>query len=195
MGKNMIILVALFLGACANNTSNIAELSPDIVNEKIEVRFHLTETEAYCGGAKPPQELLDELNTPKAMANTSIFLRNDTVNNIEDSIDYTFTSNQEGWINAKLPAGQYSVVFADKKDRKTYEDMLEQYKTSTRLYKAIDTDCLQSYFRQPEKVIHVTEKGENKYEIKNRKHCKRSVPCATYIGPVPPSAPPKNTER
>lgn len=191
MGKIMIIMAALLLGACANNTSNLVDQSSEGEEAKYEVRLHLTSTKAYCGGAKPPQELLDELNTPKPMDSTPVFLRKGTTNNIEQPIDYAMTSNEDGWAKAQLPAGQFSVVFADKKDQQTYDSLFNKYKSSSRMYKAIDTTCLQSYFRKPEKVIVVEKKGANTFEVKDRIHCSRSVPCATYTGPVPPAAPNK----
>lgn len=183
-----LILVSF---SCSTNVSvNSGDAENQVESQEVSIR--VTETSAYCGGAKPSQEILDELNTPKSLPKTTIYLRKGEVNDVEQSIDYALKSDEKGLINVMLPAGKYSIVFDNKKDQSKYEELLDQYGKPTDAYKAIDTNCLQTYFRKPEKVIHVERSAENEFSVNYRNRCSwGSVPCAIYIGPIPPSAPPR----
>ena len=70
---------------------------------KFAVGITLTQTESYCGGAMPPPELLEDLNTPKPYAGKQVFLFNDALICL-DSIEASDTS-----FKTALSAGHYTL--------------------------------------------------------------------------------------
>jgi hypothetical protein len=62
--KNLLIIASflLFLLACKNNQSGIQNTNA--------IQFDIYYTEQYCGGAAPPDELMEELHTPKPYSDT-----------------------------------------------------------------------------------------------------------------------------
>lgn len=59
---------------------------------------------SYCGGARPTEEIIRELATPKLLPNSAFMLRN------KDS-KYRIQTNQDGEFTANLPAGHFDVYF------------------------------------------------------------------------------------
>lgn len=64
-----------------------AEKCNNSPNHKVVV--NLTKTEAYCGGAEPPEELLVELNTPTTYTGGSVYIFND----LKDCVDSITSSD------------------------------------------------------------------------------------------------------
>ena len=74
------------------------------------IKFEITSTEDYCGGAAPPEEMLAELKTPKPY-NGIVYIHKD-VNRADDGITLNVTegkSSQVGFIE-----GEY-FIFKDEK--------------------------------------------------------------------------------
>ena len=177
------------LFACSNTKKvNVSEKQI----EKFDVVINATTTQAYCGGAKPSEEVLKELNTPSPAPNVNLYLRKGDSNNIENEIDYQFTTDDSGKVKTSLPAGRYSIVFENKKNRATYDGLLEKYGKETSYQTAIDTTCLNMFFAQPNVVLIVEEKNENAITVNRMLHCQWTrIPCSNYKGELPPTAPPK----
>lgn len=186
-----IILIATVsvLLACSN-TKEVDQSSDKV--EKFDVIINATTTQAYCGAIEPAQEVLDELNTPTPAPNVKVYLRKGDKNDIEKEIDYEFLTDDSGQVKSKLPAGTYSIVFENKKDKSVYADLLEKYGKETSHQTAIDKECLKKFFAEPNAVLEVKESGENSVNVNRRKGCEwTKIPCSHFTGPMPPSAPPK----
>jgi hypothetical protein len=112
-------LLMVVLAACSPRTSETAdqpENSDEITNETpVDVNvtskdsvsvFYGTimNTQSYCGGARPPQELLTELATPKPYGNRSLVFYN-TVSKKE----YGFNTDEHGHYEVELPLGKYEL--------------------------------------------------------------------------------------
>ena len=66
--RNTLIAVLLFLGLSAEKCNQIPGYS---------VNLSLTQTEAYCGGAMPPPELIKDLATPKPYSGPKVYVFGD----------------------------------------------------------------------------------------------------------------------
>lgn len=189
MLKFILISTVGLLIACSNSKG--VEVSDKQI-EKLDVVIQATTTQAYCGGAKPSEETLAELNTPKPASNVKIYLRKGASNNIENAVDYEFTTDNSGEVKTSLPAGKYSIVFENKKDRATYNDLIEKYGKETSYQTAIDTSCLSKFFAESNAVLIVDENKENTISVNRMMRCQWTrIPCSNYKGELPPSAPPK----
>lgn len=184
----LITTVALFL-ACSNSKDVQSE---DGQQEKYEVVISATTTQVYCGGARPTEEILEELRTPIPAPNVFLYLRKGDTNFIQNEIDYQFKTDDSGRVEVNLPTGTYSIVFENKKDVSVYNELLEKYGKETSYQTAIDTNCLNAYFKQPNAILTVEENGENAITVNRQMRCTATrIPCSHYKGALPPSAPPK----
>jgi hypothetical protein len=95
--KILLPIVALLLfWTCGLNAQSSAK-------KKITINYNL----AYCGGAKPPQELLDNLNSPKPLANCKIKLvRVDSLKKVKAKV---FKTDKNGSALLKVKEGTYKV--------------------------------------------------------------------------------------
>jgi biopolymer transport protein ExbD len=171
-----------------NNTTETKEMS-----KKHMISINLTTTQSYCGGAVPTNEMEMELQTPKKLANTTIYIREGLINDWSMPIVAQGVSDENGVVKVELTDGSYSIVFENKADNKEFKNLLELYGEKTIHREAIDEECLKNYMSQPEAVVTVAN-GKTGSAIIINKHipCSwNSIPCSGYHGPLPPSAPPR----
>jgi hypothetical protein len=116
----------------------------------------ITETQQYCGGAPPPQFLLDELNTPKPVANYKLFIRKNS-NDFNTQIYKEVITDSAGRFSVSLEPGKYSVVDSRKKDKQTYSDLVKKYKTKTATTGPIDEKCLKAHFLKEDFIIEISK--------------------------------------
>ena len=155
--------------------------------ELFEVIGMITETQSYCGGAAPPQDLLDELSKPKPIKGYSMYIRK-TSNNIKNPILYIILTDSNGHFKIKLPVGSYSIVDDSKKDSQTYNDYLNKYRHASESFGPLDEKCYSKYFSTPDFVIKV-EKSKKITSLAHNYHrsCSWSRnPCMEFRGQYPP---------
>jgi hypothetical protein len=153
--------------------------------DTLNVEITVTQTASYCGGARPSEEILQELNSPIPSANTKVFIGRG-VENAGHGVILETVTDVDGKVRVELPSGDYYLVF----ETKTIENktkLLGAYREETAYYSAMDVDCLENWFKQPDFVFSV-EKNKSKSVVVN-KHipCSWSaIPCVDYRGPLPP---------
>jgi hypothetical protein len=111
-----IITLMVLLAACSPRTSGgtenvevIAEETPADMNvtpkDSLSVFYGtITNTQSYCGGARPPQELLTELATPKPYGNhLLVFVHTGSQK------EYSFITDEHGHYEVELPLGKYEL--------------------------------------------------------------------------------------
>lgn len=154
---------------------------------KLPVTIHLTQTSSYCGGAAPPEELLQALATPQILPGEKFYIRSGNKNNPDATPLAEAVSNQNGDATFQLSAGEYYIVFENKLDRSTFEEYKLRYGKSTDYYDAIDLKCLEDWLVKPELVFLVSDTGANQFTLNVHKPCSwNSVPCAQFTGSLPP---------
>jgi hypothetical protein len=99
-----ILSITLLAMSCHNQKSaSNSNLSPDqfMVTGKVEQKL------TYCGGAKPTQDIIDNLKSPKALKNFKLYIKKDELNHQNAlPIDSTVT-NEQGHFKISLPQGNY----------------------------------------------------------------------------------------
>lgn len=118
MKQVMVIIGALMVlsTACSPRNSGGSETVEVIVEEtpadmdvtpkdSLSVFYGtITNTQSYCGGARPPEELLKELATPKPYGNRSlVFFHSGSKK------EYGFTTDEHGHYEVELPIGKYEL--------------------------------------------------------------------------------------
>ncbi|MES2556909.1 MAG: hypothetical protein V4604_12205 [Bacteroidota bacterium] len=117
MKKGLVFISAIImvLAACSPRTSDTVLPADGVENESVITEetpkdslsaFYGTilNTQSYCGGARPPQELLTELATPKPYGNRSLVFVH-TVSHKE----YGFVTDEHGHYEVELPLGKYEL--------------------------------------------------------------------------------------
>lgn len=203
MNKNIVLVLSIFIGfsllSCkskrSNVNKNVDKENLDNVNlpKMYPIAINITSTESYCGGAAPNDQIMLDLQTPKKLANTAIYIRNGETNDWNKPIIAEGISDENGLVKVELPDGIYCVVFSNKSTKKEFDSMINQYGEKTMYREAIDKECLLNFMMQPEIVFTVKNGKTGAPIIINRhKPCDwNSVPCSEYHGPLPPSTPPR----
>ncbi len=93
----------------ADSLSVVVDETPEDMNvtpkDSLSVFYGtILNTQSYCGGARPPQELLNELATPKPYGNRSLVFVHTTSHK-----EYTFTTDEHGHYEVELPLGKYEL--------------------------------------------------------------------------------------
>ncbi|HET6990629.1 MAG TPA: hypothetical protein VFJ43_04860, partial [Bacteroidia bacterium] len=68
----------------------------------------------YCGGARPTQEILDELAQMKPLTKSTLKLKN-------KSGEYFITTDSKGKFSIAIPPGKYDVYLTKKTDKNIYD--------------------------------------------------------------------------
>lgn len=151
------------------------------------ITLFFTQTSSYCGGAAPPEELLQSLTTPIPLTGEKFYVRKGNKNNPDEKPILEWVSDANGIASFHLNPGEYYVVFENKLDRSTFEEYVNIYGKGNNYYGPIDTKCLEEWLLKPELVFIVSDTGENSFTINTHKPCSwNSVPCTQYTGPLPP---------
>jgi len=77
----------------------------------MDVTLNVTMTSNYCGGAPPPEEMLEKLNTPKKFTNQSFFVS--TQKSLMDNLIEMKTTSA-GTLDISLEMGTYYVFLPQK---------------------------------------------------------------------------------
>lgn len=74
-------------------------------NKKMAVYYGTIQyTESYCGGARPPEELLKQYATPKPFASDTLRFKN-----VQTGAEFLVATDEHGHYEAILPAGNYVI--------------------------------------------------------------------------------------
>jgi hypothetical protein len=154
--------------------------------KKINVEIRITRTSAYCGGARPSQEVMTELQTPKPYSGKKLYLKKGEKNTFTTKIFMEITSDSAGKVNCQLQPGKYLIVDEFKKDTSYYNRLKKRYSTLTPNYSAIDKLCLKNWYEQPDLVFELKEGEVKDLTINFHKNCTwNEIPCIEFKGPVP----------
>ncbi len=133
----------------------------------------------YCGGARLPQEKLDELTKPRPFPNKTFYIRKGTINDARNEVVAQFTTDNKGLFSITLPAGTYAILV---------EEQLrpidkEQYSADNH---KVDEKCLEEWWKKPYYVLTVegaSPPDSLHFQFTHRCHLTTDIPCITYNGP------------
>jgi hypothetical protein len=145
----------------------------------------ITGTSAYCGGARPPDELLAQLGTPTPRPGKKVYIKKGEVNSFNSKVVAELTTDTAGKFHVKLPPGKYLIVDEEKKDLSYYNKLFKEYKSQTESYEAVDTVCLKAWYLKPDFTFEVKNSEIKNISVNYRKEC-FNLPCTRFRGPYPP---------
>ena len=133
----------------------------------------ITQTSSYCGGAAPPQEMLERLSRPQPYANQVYYIGKIGK---KKSTFQKITSDTLGAFLLQLPVGKYVVFSAEK--------MKPFIMPASNKYTKYDAACLRKQYATPDASFEI--KNKNVAVNWNVHHaCFYSLPCTIYRGPMP----------
>ena len=137
----------------------------------------VTETNQYCGGARPSQEMLDELTAPKPLADKVLLIKSGKINTNSRSVQKTKT-DPYGNFTLILKAGTYCIVEESKGKKFTP-------KTNDEIYEW-DNDCLKKNWEACDHLMVVGKDKVDNININYQKYCDYRQPCLKkFKGPLP----------
>jgi hypothetical protein len=146
-----------------------------------------TESYAYCGGARPSQEILDNAEKAIPTANKILYLKKGSSNIVKQKIVFKVITDANGQFSFLLSPGKYCIVGSDKIDTKYFQLLSTKYARDSKTYKAIDKKCLINWLAEPLYGFEVKTSNNDTIKIHYTKPCDwNSIPCAQFTGAVPP---------
>jgi hypothetical protein len=138
------------------------------------VNITITQTSNYCGGVRPTEEMLAELNHPQPVSANQVFY---IVKGKSHNYKYykKVITDETGSINIKLPLGSYG-LYSEAQLKKFQKRINTEEQTW-------DNDCLLKAHKKP--LIIFDNKRTKKVQVNIHKKCFYSQDCGVYNGPLP----------
>lgn len=181
-----IILVLLTVWICGAMMWSCASIFNTSKKEAL-VEFHIMKKGVYCGGARPSEQMLMELEKTVPLGSIQFYIKTGTVNDPSAPAICSSITDEEGLAFVNLKPGDYLLVFEDKQDWSQYTRWKEEFAIAKHPYGAMDTLCLRNWIQTPEVVFHVHVDSTHRIEIVRPDKCFwNNIPCIEYIGSIPP---------
>ena len=137
-------------------------LLPFSLLSQTKVNIQILQKHNYCGGAKPPAEILAQYDKPKPYAGKKLVIVSANGKTV------TAVTNPEGYLKIKLKAGAYKV----------YEDWRYYKKTPDGTdSKNFDSECLKLAWQKVDITIDAQKKTQSiKIDI-DEAYCMHTIPC------------------
>ena len=162
-----------------------AETKTQTSETKISVTGNVIQTNSYCGGAAPPDFLLEELATPRPFPDKKFHVIKGDANTPDRKIILSFTSDSAGSFSFQLESGTYSIIL----EEQISSPDAKKYKTESQ---SINEDCYKNWWAKPFYLLKAEEsekatgiKGLS-FNFHHRCFISSDVPCLQYEGPAPP---------
>lgn len=141
-------------------------------------------TSDYCGGARPTEEMLDKLKTPKPYVGKKIYIRKGVVNTVDSPILYALVTDDEGKFTAQLPAGNY-VIIDEYRINNGFTDSL--FANTLQNIRTNDPACIKQWFNDGLAKFKVDKADQTLPQLNIHQQCFRpdGVPCLMYTGELP----------
>jgi len=147
--KNILFIAfvgsLLVLSSCASRK----------VKEKMTV-LQVLATHEYCGGAMPSEELLEDLNKPKPLSNTKIYI---APSGQETSHIHEYKLDKNGMVNLRLEGTDYLVFLYNP------VEVDKEIKAQSESADAQDSECLPAWKLLISSDLIIPEEEQEKIEI------------------------------
>ncbi len=147
----------------------------------------VVQTSAYCGGAAPPEELLESLRKEKPFPNKALVVRAGSANTLKSPVLREFTVDAEGNFKISLPPGEYCILDAAKRDKPRISDYAKGAAkipgppSPTEPYR-VDEECLRAWWQSCDITLKLGKRSLRNVLIKFHQGC--YPPCVTGY-PIP----------
>lgn len=130
----------------------------------------ITKTTPYCGGANPPEQILEEARKKKIPFGEKFYIIKGTHNSLNRKITDTLVFDSSGKCSAILKPGCYSII---------NDFGFKRLQADTGLY---DMDCLKKLWMTPLLVFKVVKGKSETFSYNIAEPCPHNKPC--YKGEV-----------
>lgn len=144
--------------------------------KRYSVVVTITQTSDYCGGARPSEEILQELAKPGPLPNTNFYLVKGQKNGKGIKIIRKVKTDSEGSINLLLSKGIYALLSEDQ-----IKPFVPKKNDEFHIW---DNNCLKQKWEKPLVIVNPTRQKKYNYNI--HKVCFYAPECCEYRGPYPP---------
>ncbi len=177
---NIGILLATFLMFADAFTT-----MPDPVEDysKYTVSGQIEYTGRYCGGAPPPQRLLENIRKKKPRAGFKLYIRAGNMNDSRAPIIDSTMTDEHGRFIFHLPPGDYVLLSSYHKNREIFTTW-----RNDDYIRISDRNCLEKWWRDGLAKFSVRNQPVDDIYLHFQKQCflPLGVPCLVYKGPFPP---------
>ena len=149
-----------------------------------KVSGKVIQTNEYCGGANPSEEIIEALRKEKPLPDKRLFVRAGTLNKITRPVLQSFTTDAEGNFEISLPPGDYCVIEEGKKDQLKIPDFSKENEKlpPAEAYRLTSEECLRTWWRACDQTLRVKRQSLKGVVIRFHQRC--NPPCITG-GPQP----------
>jgi hypothetical protein len=152
-----------------------------LLNE-LKISGQITQTNAYCGGAAPTEEMEKEFRKKHPLPGRKLYLRAGIQNDVSKPLVAETVSNALGGFEFDVPAGSYCLITEEKfeaKEHKAPEQWGVRFQGEA---------CLKEWMQACDQVIIVTDRSVSHLEINKYQRCfiQTDNPCYAWDGPMPP---------
>jgi hypothetical protein len=127
-----------------------------------KVNIQILQIQHYCGGAKPPKEILDQYAKPKPYADKKFVLVS------ANGKTCTASTDKNGYLKIKLKAGSYKGYEAWRYNKKTPDG------TDA---KNFDAECLKKTWEKVDITIDAQKKAQSVVIDIDEAYCPHTIPC------------------
>lgn len=139
-------------------------LLPFTIAAQCKINKELSQKQHYCGGAKPPPEILAQYDKPLPYANKKLIIVSS-----KNKVDSTITSS-DGFLRVKLKPGSY----------KLYEPWRYHQRTPDASdFKNYDKACLSEQWKKADITIEAQKKKQEIIVNLDDVYCPHTIPCLT----------------
>jgi len=150
------------------------------------VKGIVNQTYSYCGGARPPDELLIELAKPKPLSNYKLYIKKNTPSIIDAIIMDSVITDKNGRFNIRLKKGHYVFIDSNYKDRNQFNQLVKFIIEDQENYSQLDSNCLLNRFNIPLISFKINQRTHQLKPIIIHRNCDyNKIPCVNYKGPLP----------
>jgi hypothetical protein len=143
----------------------------------------ITQTQSYCGGARPPEDLLKKMQSPRPYPGKKIYFRKGQNNSLDMISLKEAISDSTGHFQVNLASGTYCIV---EEDQVKELDMAGFKKKYLNQYLVADESCLKQWWSKCFMTVEVGATDKTDLNINFHFPCfTKGLPCVKYTGPLP----------
>jgi hypothetical protein len=143
------------------------------------VKGYVTSTEDYCDGARPSEELLEDLAKERPLANKILYVKVGVQNKHSNRLVKKIKTNANGRFEIWLKPG-LSYYFVEEWKAKAFTVPKNSKEISW------DTSCLRKRYASPDYVLKPSKSNNVLVRINYHKPCYFNPYCGSFSGPLPP---------
>lgn len=147
-----------------------------------KVSGQVTQSFNYCGGARPSEEMLNNLTKSTPYVAKVFYVKKGKENSLKNAVILKFVIDSAGKFSFNLPAGVYSIIQAEQLQKINYKTLSKISNVT------FDKLCLEKWWKQPYHQFELTDKEITglKFHFNHACFVNSDMPCLQYVGPMPP---------